>query len=49
MKKKIGCRADAVYGLLLRLDLPKSSFIPCTERLMLVVTRRLKDHLVWPV
>jgi hypothetical protein len=49
MNKKIGCRADAVYGLLLRLDMPKSSFIPCTERQMPVVIRRLKDHLVWPV
>jgi hypothetical protein len=49
VKKKIGCRADAVYVLLLRLDMPKSSFIPCTERQMPVMIRHLEDHLVWPV
>jgi hypothetical protein len=48
-EEKIGCRADAVIVLLERLDMPKSSFIPCTERQMPVVSHRLEDHLVGPV
>jgi hypothetical protein len=49
MKKKLAAVPTLFHGLLLRLDMPKSSFIPCTERQMPVVTYRLKDHLVWPV
>jgi hypothetical protein len=49
VKKKLAAVPTRFIALLLRLDMPKSSFIPCTERQMPVVTRRLEDHLVWPV
>jgi hypothetical protein len=49
VKKKLAAVPTRIAALLLRLDMPKSSFIPCTERQMPVVTHRLEDHLVWPV